>query len=84
MIREFGQSNQSEIRSSLMHGGDRRSWGILSGRFLRGRVDPHCPWQISRVRQSLHEALGMRRVGRREHVLPLLAHRGRHFVVDDW
>ena len=25
----------------------------------------------------------MRRVGRREHVLPLLAHRGRHAVVDD-
>jgi len=35
------------------------------------------------VWSSLHEALGMRSVGYREHALPLLAHRGRHSVMHD-
>src|SRR5206468_9668709 len=53
---------------------DRRSWGILSGRFLRSRVDPHRRRQIGRLRTALDEPFGMRRVGRVEDLTPLVAH----------
>jgi predicted small metal-binding protein len=71
------------IDLQVIRGDDRRSWGIPSGRVLRGRVDPHGLWQIGGVWPSLHEALGMRHVGRRKDVLPMVAHGGRLAKVDD-
>jgi len=71
------------IDLQVIRGDDHRSWGILNGRVLRGRVDPHGLWQIGGVWPSLHEALGMRRVRGSEHVLSLLAYRSRHSVVND-
>ena len=55
---------------------DRRSWGILTRRFLDGRIDPDGRRQIGRSRRSVHEALRMGRVGGREYLLPVRADRG--------
>ena len=62
---------------------DRGSWGILSRRFFDGRVDPDGVRQIGRLGLSVHKALGMRRIGRREHVRALGAHGGGLAEVDD-
>src|ERR1700680_3937391 len=67
----------------VVRGDDRRSWGILSGRFFRRRVDPHRGRQIGRLWPSLDEALGMRRVGGGEDVLPMRAHRSGPAEVDN-
>jgi hypothetical protein len=64
-------------------GGDRGSWDILDGFFLLGWVDPYRLREISGFGDSLHEALGVRRVGRREDALPTVAHRGGVAEVDD-
>ena len=58
-------------------------WGILCGRFFLRRVDPHRRRQICRLWLSLHEALGMPRIGRRQHLLPLRPHRRGLAEVDD-
>jgi hypothetical protein len=64
-------------------GDDRRSWGILSGFFSLRRVDPDRLGEVGRLGRSFDEALGMRRVGRREDALPMGADDGRVAEVDD-
>ena len=54
---------------------DRRSWGILAGRFRR-RIDPHRVRQDFEARRALHEALGMRGVRGQARVMTDLEHRG--------
>lgn len=43
----------------VVRGDDRRSWGILGGRFRR-RIDPNRVRQDFEARWALHEALGVR------------------------
>ena len=66
----------NRVDPQVVRGDDRRAWGILSGRFLRRRVDPDRGRQIGRLRLSLDEPFGMRRVVRgSEHVLAMRPHR---------
>jgi hypothetical protein len=60
---------------------DRRSWGILAGRFRR-RVDPNGVRQDFEARRALHEALGMRGVGGQACAMTGPDDRGRAPVVD--
>ena len=66
----------NQVDPEVVRDDDRRSWGILSGRFFRGRVDPHRVRQIGWLWPALDEALGMRHVCGREHLLPMRADRG--------
>ena len=62
-------------------GDDRRSWGILGGRFRR-RIDPNRVRQDFTARRALHEALGMDRVGGQARAVTDLQDRRRTAVVD--
>lgn len=53
---------------------DRRSWGILTRRFLDRRVDPDGGRQIGRLRRSVHEAFGVRHVRGGQHDFTMRAH----------
>jgi hypothetical protein len=64
----------------VIRGDDRRSWGILGGRFRR-RIDPNRVRQDFEARRALHEALGMRDVRGQARVMPDREHRGRASVV---
>ncbi len=66
----------NRVDSQVGQADDRGSWGILSGRFLRRRVDPRGGRQIRGLWPALDEALGMRRVRGRQHLLPMRADRG--------
>ena len=61
---------------------DRRSWGILGGRFFDRWLDPDCVRQIGGLRAALHEALGMRGIGGAEDAVAMRAHRGSLTEVD--
>src|SRR5215207_6864731 len=65
----------------VVRGDDRRSWGILAGRFRR-RIDPNRLRQDFEARRALHEALGMRGVRGQARVMTDLEDRGGAPVVD--
>jgi hypothetical protein len=65
----------------VSRGDDRRSWGLLAGRFRR-RVDPNGVRQDFEARRALHEALGMRGVRGQARVVTDLEYRGGAPVVD--
>jgi len=57
--------------------------GHPGGRCLPGRVDPHRGRQIRRLRPSLDEPFGMRRIRGGEHALAMRAHRDGLSGMDD-
>src|SRR5215204_2440846 len=62
-------------------GDDRRSWGILAGRFRRW-VDPNRVRQDFEARRALYEAFGMKRVGGHACTVTDVEVCGRASVVD--
>src|SRR3989304_7343035 len=65
----------------VIRGNDRRSWGILAGRF-RWRIDPHRCRKRFELWRPLHEALGMGGVGDQARPMTDLEDRRRAAVVD--
>ena len=54
----------------VVWGDDRRSWGILAGRFRR-RIDRHLPRQGLQLRSPVHEAFRVRRMRSQAHLMPV-------------
>ena len=65
----------------VVRGDERRSWGILAGRFRR-RIDPHRLWKGFEAGRALHEALGRRCRGGQARLVPDLQDQRRAPVMD--